>query len=154
MLASFIFDEVSFNPESKELTFSCNGSNVSGPHDLSATSVKFKVYKDSQGNLKADLKTPALGSLNSDTFALNIDFAGDAQSANLFFGTLTNDFTPSFSNTTIGVENKLALHWVGSDNTRNNLISPSGVLLVEGEIVSIEIKNTDETLILQYHDSL
>jgi hypothetical protein len=50
--------------------------------------------------------------------------------------------------------NKFHLSWIGSDDIRVNVVAPSGLLLMENQILSFKIEDNDKFLVIRYHDAI
>lgn len=162
MLTEISFTKIGFDPDAKELYIE-NGTNADGepiyvagsPFDLSAKGVKINVTSPTTLSCLVVEKNgkPAF---STEGFELKLDFKGDDDNANMNFGMLTTNLGNNpISALALSTQNKFHLLWIGSDDIRvNHTEPPKGILLMEEEVLSFEILDTDKYLVIRYHESI
>jgi len=154
MTKSIDFSQIIFIPDSKSLSILSAKKEVVKQVDLSQTSVKLQIVRDGR-SLQAIIEEVAIGSLKSDILEIKTSFDIGGNNAALFFGTLEEKLKPSIKDgMTIGADNAYHLFWVGASDIRCDMIEevPTGLLLMEGKIVSLEIQNS--SLYLRNHETI
>lgn len=137
------FSMIEFSPKDKKLSIKNNAGDIEGsPFILNTKGVKIKVIN----SITLEYQTVPVPQ-NEDTafttegFELKLKLLGNTENTKMFFGDIDGEFH---------------LSWVGSDDIRVNYDDPlpNGILLMEGQILSFEILNTDEYLVIRHHKSL
>jgi hypothetical protein len=150
------FNAIQFAPSTKKLSIRNATGNVLYEYDLSVTAVKLEIVRNSTTQqLEVDIETGALNSFATNRMELKLKFSGGNYTSILFDEPavdraveIDGDSIPLCS------KDKFTAGFVGSDDIRNNLVSYTNTMILEGEITSFEIDTTSNMLIARYHDDI
>lgn len=152
-----IFSEITFAPETKEMTIKNGTATVAGPFDLSCKAVKVKVTKDANNDLNYETETTTtIGGFATDGYVCKMRFEGATNNASMLFGNLSETWDAPLGNSspTFGHKDEFSAIVIGAEDIRNNRNAPKALLVMQDQVLSFEIDNSNNLLNVRYHDTI
>lgn len=148
-----VYDTIKFNKDSKQLSIELNGNSVLGPFDLTKIAVKLAVVKVGE-QFEVSVETSVDEYFETEYFESKIVLDSETQEMNLFFDVKNVAMPESNGNNSVfDIEGeRYHLSIIGAEDIRNNLVPPTGLFLMERQILSLYIVNN--ILKLNYHSSI
>lgn len=150
------FNAIQFDPSTKKISIHDTNNTVLYEYDLSTTAVKLAIVRNINGQLEVDIETGALNSFATNRMELKFKFSGTAHYTSVLFDKPAVDITIEMDGDDMPLSSKeeFAAGFVGSDDIRNNRVSSTYMMILEGEIASFEIDLAANMLIARYHDDI